>query len=160
MANNNVQDRFKSLVASRLGGGTTQGATTKSAQQELEDFQEWLTLAGPATISEIIQACGKWKDGRDSVAYTLESEILAISNVSLLIESAPNREGPWNTVVAFTGTTNIMVVMSSEGGNCRFSRYIRWHLLGDGANAWEVCFRLNLMPGTTLDRSVLKPREV
>jgi len=156
MANRLVQQlRTPSIGKPDSSAATGEGESTLEA---LLNFQPYLTLLVPATITELILACKGWIDGKDNVAYTMEAQVLHIQNVTLHVESAPDREGPWLDAIAFTATTKTMVVLSSEGGSAKFSRFIRWRAEGDGANPWEICFRLKTMPGTTLDRAVQKPR--
>lgn len=66
-------------------------------------------------------------------------QILAVTNVTLAIESAAGHEGPWIESTTFAAATDTMIVLSSEGGSINFSRYIRWRFEGDGVNAWNIC---------------------
>jgi len=122
-------------------------------------FQPWLTLCGPAAIDEVPQPCRHYLDGLNEASYHLQAEVLNITNVTLIIESAQSQEGPWNLCTTFGGVTDTLFVLSSEGGDKIFTRYIRWRLEGDKANDWEITFQLLLTSGAAVSETKLSPRK-
>ena len=75
---------------------------------------------------------------------------------SIYIESSPTAEGPWDTVKAFTAVTNTMIVISSEGGENRFTGLVRWRV--SGTAPWAVCFQFHAMPGASFSNKPASPR--
>jgi len=121
-------------------------------------FQPWLTLAAPGGTDDIIQPCPSYLDGINETTYHFKVDLTYLSNATLVLESAPSREGTWTTCQAFTGVTSSTIVLSSEGGGLGFSRYIRWRVDGHATNPWEVCFQ-SLVTSGALGDAVLTPRK-
>jgi len=81
-----------------------------------------------------------------------------VTNATLVLESAPSREGPWAQSLALDASTSTTYVLSSEGGGTPFSRFIRWRVDGDAVYAWEICFQILVISGALGD-AVLAPRK-
>lgn len=140
-------DRYRTSRRAAAGGG----GTAKRFY-----LQPWLTLYGPTTVTSVLQPCRHYLDGLSEAFLSTQIEVTHITNVTLVIESATNREGPWSQSAAVTGVTDTTLVLSSEGGPSNFSRYVRWRLASSGS-AWEVAFQLLLTSGAQASESNLTP---
>lgn len=146
-------------IAEPLDERFGQGAPSGRSPVRRFRFQPWLTLYGPAAIDEVVQPCRHYLDGLNEATYHFQVEVLSITNVTLVVESAQSQEGPWSQCTGFGSTTDTMVVLSSEGGSMNFSRYVRWRLDGDGVNDWEISFQMLLTSGAAVSETKLSPRK-
>ena len=121
-------------------------------------FQPWLTLAAPGGTDDIIQPCRHWLDGVSESSYNFKVDVTYVTNATLVIESAPSREGPWAQSQTLSAVTSTMIALSSEGGGTPFSRFLRWRIDGDAVSAWEICFQLLVTSGA-LGNVTLAPRK-
>lgn len=120
-------------------------------------FQEFLTItaAGSGT-KEAIQPSYAWLKGYLYPTYHVQVEIPYCSaNATIYLESSPTAEGPWDTVKSFTAVTNTMIVISSEGGENKFTGLVRWRV--EGTAPWQVCFQFHAMPGASISDKLSTP---
>jgi len=90
--------------------------------------------------------------------YHFKVDMTYVTNATLVLESAPSREGPWAQCQALDAVTSTTIVLSSEGGGSTFSRFIRWRVDGDAVSAWEICFQILVTSGALGDVK-LAPRK-
>lgn len=123
------------------------------------DMQPWLTLTGATTV-DVIMPAHRWLDGSMVDAYRMDVRITDLgSTVALLLESSPVQEGPWTTVASYTGATATTLLVSSEGGSAKFSRFLRWRLDTSSAGAWNICFMLRATPERGAPAAPRTPRK-
>jgi len=160
------QSTIESLmaVANTAGGGGPGVGRRRSGMSayacgptRVIDFQPWITLIGTSSTPDVIQPARTWLNGESMPTCNMKILITAITQCTLVLESAPSGEGPWTQVQAFTQAADNMLVASSEGGPCQFSKYIRWKVDKAG-NAWKVCFQVRAMPGKSAAELKLTPR--
>lgn len=122
-------------------------------------FQEWLEMSGASTTGEVVQPSRGWIPGAEYSTYLMKAEILYVSNCTLVIESSPTVEGPWQSAATFGVPGTLMAVLSSEGGLSRFSHYIRWRV-DPAAAEWGICFQLKAFPSKGMAEPNMGPRRV
>ena len=74
-----------------------------------------------------------------------EVTIMALSGVTLIIEAAMGKEGPWTPCATFTGAGycfQTLQLTKEQPSTTRLRRVLRYHLEGENVN-WSTCFRLN-----------------
>ena len=145
----------------RRGGGLivppSPGTRPWTDQSMLIKFQQTLTLVGSSSSGDVEQPDGMWLDGLKFPTFHIKAEISALSNCTLVLESAATVEGPWSTVIAYTQVGDRMTVISSEGGDAKFSRFVRWKV-AKGASDWFACFKFQAVPGKSTTDVPLTPR--
>ena len=152
-------------MATRQQGRMVRPAMNRNMQPSVAvgqkiKMQPWLTLAGAAGVTEVLQPSDGWLRGADYPTYHMQVQVKAISgtNATLTLETAPSAEGPWASITTFTAVTDTMIVISSEGGSNRFSNLVRWKMTA--SDAWQVCFSLNATPGMSVSNVSGAPRRV
>jgi hypothetical protein len=123
-------------------------------------MQPWLTLVGAASVTEVLQPSDGWLRGADYPTYHMQVQMKSINgtNATLTLETAPSAEGPWESITTFAAATDTMIVISSEGGDNRFSNLVRWKFTATAA--WDICFALNATPGMSVSNVGGTPRKV
>ena len=112
-------------------------------------FQPMLGIAGDyavgtATTPAVIQAESDWLDTKDIRYLVVEAEVLKASAVTIKIETAMRKEGPWTSfsTIASGYCFQTYGVSKEAGATNRLRSYVRWRL--EGGAAWEACFRINV----------------
>ena len=144
-------------------GGAKQKVVTKASFDEagVIKFQPWLVLetgTGAGSPYEIVQPASGWLFGQDVSTYHLKVQISYLNAAVLYLETSTTPEGPWATVTSFASQTDTMVVISSEGGDSKFSGYVRWRVSGNAP--WQICFQLEAVPGASAAGYVATPKVV
>jgi len=112
---------------------------------------DWVTLFGAsgATVVRLSAPQDEYLDAGAYSSLTLRISMPGVTNIGLAIEHSGTIDGEYHNVFAteekLSGTTTATVVLSSEGGDRVFSRYLRWTLdLNSGAAVpqWRACFRI------------------
>ncbi len=140
------------LTATPQGKGPmTAGYPPDSAEGHTGYLQPWMAMQSLSTASStapIVQDYDDWWK-TDGLQYlTLESEVTMLSAATLVLECAYNREGPWQTVVAYTTAYTVArVTLAATAGSTlpAIARLMRWRLEGtpSGASPWIACFRVS-----------------
>lgn len=133
------------------------GIDDMGAQDGVVRFQPTVTIeaAGSGT-KEAIQPSDMWIRGCQFPTYHMQVEIIENSaNAEVYLESAPTAEGPFDTVKSFTAVTNTMIVISSEGGENKFTGLLRWRVAGTAP--WQACFQFHAMPGASVSDKFSTP---
>jgi hypothetical protein len=91
-----------------------------------------------------------WLDLKDCEEAALSVSVFERSpaaSLGLLIQTATVAEGPWTTLVAFTGATvpleTKVFLTCKEGGTNRFERYVRWAADARFPGNWRICFKID-----------------
>ena len=113
--------------------------------------QRLITVKGAGnSTTPIVQAAGMWIDGRDFKDVAIDVLVLqntaAVSNASLVLETAMSSEGPWTAIATFGAgyCKTIKYFTSREGGTDKFERFIRYKIDRSGGTLsdWTLCFKL------------------
>ena len=117
------------------------------------EMQPWFAVRGGISIGApeeqqdaFYQSETNWLDTSSIQNLVIESQVLMMSGVTLVIESAMSKEGPWSSIAAIGSAYALTTHMVSKepGTDFPMRRYVRWHLEGDGATTnWQACFRIN-----------------
>lgn len=110
----------------------------------------WVTLFGGkgATNWYYVTPQADYLDAGPYTTLTVRLSMPGVTNVGLMLEHASSVDAPFSNVFAdqstiFAGTTTALLVLSSEGGDRVFSRFLRWSINGGSADAqWRACFRI------------------
>lgn len=113
---------------------------------------DWVTLFGAsgATYVRFYAPQAEYLDAGSYTNLTLRVSMPGVTNIGLVLQHSNTLEGYFRNVYGdeeqqLYGTTTMMLILSSEGGDRQFSRYLRWGLsLEDetGAPQWRACFRI------------------
>ena len=138
---------------------TSNAATTRSSvapSQKLVWDTGWVTLAGVGPITDeegLTQPSAKYFDAGQFTTLTLKLLVPGLTTgVDVHVESSSTLEGPWEECIPpIEAVTKSLVVISSEGGDRLFSRYIRWSVFSDvqAEVNWVSCFRIQAIAGVT-----------
>jgi len=129
--------------------------------QDVIKFQRWLNIetgTGAGSPYEVIQPWSGWLRGDSVSTYHLKIQISYLNACTLYIESSTTPEGPWTTVLSYTEQTDVMAVISSEGGSAKFSSYVRWRISGNAP--YQICFQLEAVPGASVASYIGSPRRL
>lgn len=117
------------------------------------EMQPWFAVRGGICIGSpgneqdaFYQSETHWLDTSSIENLVIESQVLMMSGVTLVIEAAMSKEGPWSTVAAIDSAYALTTHMLSKepGTDFPMRRYLRWHLEGDGATTnWQANFRIS-----------------
>lgn len=119
------------------------GAHYRTSFVESGEVQPWTTIAGGATISDIIPLESAWIDTRGMEKLSLQVEVIQLANATLRIQKAMSLEGPWTNATNFTATGSTLCFFETDAGaTLKMERYIRWSLDGT-VDPWNLCFRIN-----------------
>ena len=108
------QSTIESLmaVANTAGGGGPGVGRRRSGMSayacgptRVIDFQPWITLIGTSSTPDVIQPARTWLNGESMPTYNMKILITAITQCTLVLESAPSGEGPWTQVHEETAWT-------------------------------------------------------
>jgi len=122
-------------------------------------WQPWIAPEAASGMSlDFIQPAALWLNGENASSYHILAEISYLLNATLIFESSPTAEGPWETVTAFTAQTDTMIVISSEGGSLKFTGLVRYRV--QGTAPWQACFQLKATPGISIAEMDVSPRSV
>jgi len=144
-----------------IGGIQSQIDKTAFDKATVLKWQPWLNVeaaAGAGSPYEFIQPRSGWLEGHSVSTYHLKVQISFLNNCTLIFESSPTEEGPWTEVLSYTEQTDIMTVISSEGGTARFSGYVRWRVTG--TPAYQICFQLEAVPGASIASYIATPKKI
>lgn len=137
------------------GSGTTSSRDVAPGQKVVWDTG-WVTLAGVGPITDeegLNQPSAKYFDAGQFTTLTLKLLIPGLTTgVDVHVESSSTLEGPWDECISpIEAVTKSLVVISSEGGDRRFSRYIRWSVFSTvlAEVNWVSCFRIQAIAGVT-----------
>lgn len=114
---------------------------------------DWITLFGAPGVTPLGEYFTPQADYLDAGGYTnltIRLSMPGITNVGLKLEHSSLVGGPFSDVfdgdsVMLSGTTTMMLLLSSEGGDRVFSRYLRWGLYAQDVTPpaqWRACFRI------------------
>jgi hypothetical protein len=112
-------------------------------------MQDWITLRGTGNTGTGIllmpEHCYLDFAGYQDLATYLE--VSDYSAVTLTVQTAPlKEEGYFSTLITHTpGATGLQTVQVARwASGTPPARWIRWRVLGTGAGAWTITFRLYL----------------
>lgn len=117
---------------------------------------DWVTLFGaPGATGVTVTPCfmpqADYLDAGQYTNLTLRLSVPGITNAQLKLEHSSALGGPFANVFVdeetpgVAGTTTAMLLLSSEGGDRVFTRYVRWALYDASTGApgqWRACFRI------------------
>lgn len=110
----------------------------------------WVTLFGGAGSTDwrYVTPQADYLDAGQYTTLTVRLSMPGVTNVGLKLEHASSLDGVFRNVyedqeTLFEGTTTALLVLSSEGGDRVFTRYLRWVIDGGSAtHQWRACFRI------------------
>lgn len=103
---------------------------------------EWVTLYGADSSHRVSMPQANYLDAAAFRTITLRINLPGISGARLELQQSGKPDGPWPVVgQGLTGATTMMIVLSGEGGDRAFSRFLRWEI-APTASSWQACFRL------------------
>jgi|GEM_PF-2604121 hypothetical protein len=104
----------------------------------------WVTLYGDASAPGVAMSQADYLDAAAHSILTLRVSMPGLSGTNLEIQHSSKIDGPWKVIGnALNAATTTMIVLSGEGGDRAFSRFLRWNIGTEGPPAtWQACFRL------------------
>ena len=140
------------LTATPQGTTTASaGYPTDSADERTGNLQGWMSIYGlytAALATSVIQDYEHWWK-TDGLQYlTFEVEATMLNAATLILECALNRDGPWQTIAAYTQAytaARVSIAAYPNDSLPAIGRMARWRIDGssDGSTPWVACFRVS-----------------
>jgi hypothetical protein len=112
-------------------------------------LQPFITIAGTAVNSTVIQSASAWVDVGQYEDLTLFTDVREVTGgPSITFETAPVAEDAAFTFMfsAFTAQTGVRVdsvLANLPGTRVPPARFIRWRLTGAPNQPWDITFRVH-----------------